>query len=136
MSTPAVSRPSLSGLVPVAFRDAAFGLLRDRADQAQLAITAPDAARPFVVAQLASGGDSEAERPVLVVAANGREADDLTAELTELLPTGPHGTPVVAQFPSWETLPHERLSPSADTVGQRLAVLSRLADPTVAPLRV
>ena len=32
-------------------------------------------------------------------------------------------------FPSWETLPHERLSPRADTVGRRLAVLRRLAHP-------
>src|SRR5690606_36001011 len=33
------------------------------------------------------------------------------------------------QFPSWETLPHARLSPSADTVGRRLHVLRRLARP-------
>src|SRR5205085_11158484 len=41
----------------------------------------------------------------------------------------------------WETLPHERLSPRADTVGQRLAVLRRLehpsdADPSAGPLSV
>src|SRR5699024_8234012 len=35
----------------------------------------------------------------------------------------------VAHFPSWETLPHERLSPRADTVGERMAVLRRLAHP-------
>jgi transcription-repair coupling factor (superfamily II helicase) len=35
----------------------------------------------------------------------------------------------VAYFPGWETLPHERLSPRSDTVGQRLAVLRRLAHP-------
>ena len=34
-----------------------------------------------------------------------------------------------ALFPSWETLPHERLSPRADTVGRRLATLRRLAHP-------
>ncbi len=33
----------------------------------------------------------------------------------------------VEYFPAWETLPHERLSPRADTVGRRLAVLRRLA---------
>ena len=32
-------------------------------------------------------------------------------------------------FPSWETLPHERLSPGVDTVGARLMVLRRLAHP-------
>ena len=36
---------------------------------------------------------------------------------------------MVAELPSWETLPHERLSPRADTVGRRLAVLRRLAHP-------
>src|SRR6266542_618643 len=34
-----------------------------------------------------------------------------------------------AYFPPWETLPHERLSPRADTSGQRIAVLRRLARP-------
>ena len=34
-----------------------------------------------------------------------------------------------ALFPSWETLPHERLSPGVDTVGARLMVLRRLAHP-------
>src|SRR5690606_37043272 len=41
--------------------------------------------------------------------------------------------------PSWETLPHERPSPGADTVGRRLAVMRRLAHPedrVFPPLRV
>ncbi|GMA40681.1 transcription-repair-coupling factor [Mobilicoccus caccae] len=38
----------------------------------------------------------------------------------------------IADFPSWETLPHERLSPRSDTVGRRLAVLRRLAHPDTA----
>src|SRR5690606_39249642 len=42
----------------------------------------------------------------------------------------------VATYPSWETLPHERLSPRSDTVGRRLAVLRRLAHPGDDPLRV
>ena len=72
--------------------------------------------------------------PLLVVTATGREADDLTAELR-----GVFGD-AVAMFPSWETLPHERLSPGVDTVGARLMVLRRLAHPDDArlgpPLRV
>ena len=100
----------------------------DRRTEPELNITAPDAARPFVVAAFAE----QDAAPLLVVSANGREADDLTAELAELL-----GDPnAVVQFPSWETLPHERLSPSADTVGRRLAVLHRLAHPEGDPLRV
>src|SRR5256714_13915720 len=47
----------------------------------------------------------------------------------------------VTEYPSWETLPHERLSPRADTVGRRLAVLRRLRhpssdDPMAGPLSV
>ena len=43
----------------------------------------------------------------------------------------------VAEFPAWETLPHERLSPRSDTVGRRLDVLRRLAGKdTERPLRV
>ncbi|QHN25630.1 transcription-repair coupling factor [Gordonia pseudamarae] len=123
-----MSTPALHGLAALTCSDKAFAGLVARRAQPELDITAPDAARPFVVAALA---DHEAA-PLLVVSANGREADDLTAELAELL-----GDPrAVAQFPSWETLPHERLSPSADTVGQRLAVLHRLAHPEGDPLRV
>ncbi len=43
----------------------------------------------------------------------------------------------IAVFPAWETLPHERLSPSSDTVGRRMAVLRRLAHPNEeAPISV
>ncbi len=122
------SSPALSGLAAVTCSDSSLAALADRRDTDRLDITAPDAARPFVVTALAQATPA----PLLVVSANGREADDLTAELRELL----DDPASVAQFPSWETLPHERLSPSADTVGQRLAVLHRLAVPGDHPLRV
>ncbi len=63
-------------------------------------LIAPAALRPFGVAALAR------TRPVLAVTATGREAEDLAAALTGLLPESQ-----VAVFPAWETLPHERLSP-------------------------
>ena len=133
-----VSTPSaLQGLAALACTDTAITGLLSRRGERSVTITAPDAARPFVVAGLgaaALSGDAAASEagPLLVVSANGREADDLTTELTELL----DDPSTVAQFPSWETLPHERLSPSADTVGQRLAVLHRLAHPGKHPLRI
>ena len=69
-----------------------------------------------------------------MVTATGREADDLTAELRAV-----HGA-AAALFPSWETLPHERLSPGVDTVGARMMLLRRLAHPDDArlgpPIRV
>src|SRR5215471_13434640 len=89
-------------------------------------IVAPPALRPLLVAALAAGtaGGRGPGRFVLAVTATAREADDLTAALGAFLP--PH---TVACFPGWETLPHERLSPRSDTVGQRIAVLRRLAHP-------
>jgi transcription-repair coupling factor (superfamily II helicase) len=38
---------------------------------------------------------------------------------------------MIVEFPAWETLPHERLSPSAETVGKRLAALRHLRDWTI-----
>ena len=68
----------------------------------------------------------------LVVTATTREAEDLARALADHLPQGS-----VAVFPSWETLPHERLSPRSDTVGERLTVLRRLTHPDGdTPLRV
>ncbi|MBO0849470.1 MAG: transcription-repair coupling factor, partial [Pseudonocardia sp.] len=58
----------------------------------------------------------------LAVCATEREAEDLGTALTELIGAG-----AVAVLPSWETLPHERLSPRSDTVGRRIALFHRLA---------
>ena len=86
-----------------------------------LDVTAPEALRPFVTAGLVRAG-----RSVLAVTATAREAEDLVAHLGDLLDPDR-----VAYYPSWETLPHERLSPRSDTVGRRLAVLRRLLHPGV-----
>jgi transcription-repair coupling factor (superfamily II helicase) len=100
-------------------------------------LVAPSALRPLLVAALANGTVGGHGRFVLAVTATAREAEDLTAALGGFLP--PH---TVAVFPGWETLPHERLSPRSDTVGERIAVLRRLAHPGAAgdlvggPLRV
>ncbi|WP_244242519.1 transcription-repair coupling factor [Nocardioides seonyuensis] len=95
-----------------------------------LDLTGPAAVRPFVVRGLVERG-----RTVLVVTATSRDAEDLVEELSDLVDPA-----LVAHYPSWETLPHERLSPRSDTVGRRLAVLRRLKhpgdDPSNGPLRV
>lgn len=84
-----------------------------------LDLTGPEAMRPYVVAGLVAAG-----RTVLAVTATSREAEDLVEALGDVVdPAG------VAYYPSWETLPHERLSPRSDTVGRRLAVLRRLRHP-------
>ncbi|KAA1429997.1 transcription-repair coupling factor [Mycolicibacter arupensis] len=120
----------IAGLVDLALSAPAFLELIERAggSLAELTLVGPVGARPFTAAALARN------TPLLVVTATGHEADDLTAELR-----GVYGD-AVALFPSWETLPHERLSPGVDTVGARLLLLRRLACPDDArlgpPLRV
>ncbi len=109
----------IAGLVDLALRDPSLqDVTRRAADRpADLALVGPASARLFAACALAQAG------PLLVVTATGREADDLTAELRGVFGDS------AAMFPSWETLPHERLSPGVDTVGERLMVLRRMANP-------
>ncbi|WP_405030484.1 transcription-repair coupling factor [Nocardioides bizhenqiangii] len=86
-------------------------------------LTGPEPLRPFIVAGLARTG-----RPVLAVTATTREAEQLVAELGDMI-----DPETIGYYPSWETLPHERLSPRSDTVGRRLAVLRRLCHPGTEP---
>ncbi|MGD0246040.1 MAG: transcription-repair coupling factor [Streptosporangiaceae bacterium] len=90
-------------------------------------LVAPPTLRPMLAAALARGSDPAAPGFVLAVTATAREAEDLAAGLGSFL-----SPDSVAFFPGWETLPHERLSPRSDTVGQRIAVLRRLAHPAPA----
>jgi transcription-repair coupling factor (superfamily II helicase) len=87
-------------------------------------LVAPPTLRPVLAAALTRRTSAGSARFVLAVTATAREAEDLAAGLGSFLPPGS-----VAAFPGWETLPHERLSPRSDTVGQRIAVLRRLAHP-------
>ncbi len=129
---------SLTGLLDAVVRDPALAeAVQAAADghRPHVDLVGPTAARPFAVAALAR----DTKRPVLAVTATGREAEDLAAALRSLMPAGEEHR--VVEFPSWETLPHERLSPRSDTVGRRLAVLRRLAhprqdDPTAGPVSV
>ncbi len=58
------------------------------------------------------------DRPILLVTSSSRRADELTAELETYLGVG-----YVLNFPPWETLPHERLSPKSDTIAARYKTL-------------
>jgi transcription-repair coupling factor (superfamily II helicase) len=130
----------LTGLLRAALGDPALASAADLARRGgaaaeQVDVTAPSASRPLLVAAMAAIGDGGG-RPVLVVTATSREAEDLVSALGDLLPANE-----VAVYPAWETLPHERLSPRSDTVGRRLGVLRRLAhpdptDPARGPVRV
>jgi transcription-repair coupling factor (superfamily II helicase) len=134
---------TLTGLLDVVARDTALVEAVEAAatgHRRHLDLVGPAAARPFAIAvlarSLAAHAQRERGRPVLAVTATGREAEDLAAALRSLLPADS-----VAEFPAWETLPHERLSPRSDTVGRRLAVLRRIVhpradDPAAGPVQV
>ncbi len=121
MTAPGPARPEtpIAGLVELALTAPTLQQLMESTTgiPGELSLVGPASARLFVASALAQQGS------LLVVTATGREADDLAAELQ-----GVFGD-AVAVFPSWETLPHERLSPGVDTVGTRLMVLRRLAHP-------
>jgi len=91
-------------------------------------IIAPPASYPFLIAVKAE------QSPLLIVTSSSRAAEDLAESLRTL-----HSA--VYEFPAWETLPHERLSPRSDTVAQRLATLYALQTPhrdnpiVIAPIR-
>lgn len=131
----------LAGLFGALLQDQAIAAAttsaaRTGADRTEdLEISLPDGARAPLVALLAGAGGDPAglaspatglSRPatLLLVTATSRESEDLAADLAAWMDPA-----AVAHFPSWETLPHERLSPRSDTVGTRLAILRRLAHP-------
>ena len=91
-------------------------------------VTVGAALRAYAIALLAGTA------PLLVVLPRSRDAEQLAGDIGAFL-----GEDAVAVFPAWETLPHERLSPQAATVGARLEVLDRLRTGTVrvvvAPVR-
>jgi len=58
--------------------------------------------------------------PVVAVPTRA-EAERLTHDLAQFLPSDE-----IEEFPAWETLPFERVSPSVETMGRRLRVMWRL----------
>ncbi|MFD4422681.1 transcription-repair coupling factor [Agromyces sp. NPDC058484] len=60
---------------------------------------------------------------LLVITATSREGESVRSSIAPYL----EGAEIL-EFPAWETLPHERLSPSAETVGRRLYALRRMQD--------
>jgi transcription-repair coupling factor (superfamily II helicase) len=59
--------------------------------------------------------------PILIVTTSTRAANELTEELISY-----EGSNCVVNFPAWETLPHERLSPKSDTVTARFKALNNV----------
>ncbi|MFS0867012.1 transcription-repair coupling factor [Microbacterium sp. 179-B 1A2 NHS] len=84
-------------------------------------VTGVDA--PLLAGLLESRRAAGRPAALLLIAPTGRRAESVGAALQCLLPEAS-----VLHLPAWETLPHERLSPSAETVGRRLDVLRRAAE--------
>jgi transcription-repair coupling factor (superfamily II helicase) len=68
-------------------------------------------------------GDPAVPASLFAITATGRESESLRASLAAVAPDAE-----IVEFPAWETLPHERLSPSAEIVGKRLRALRRLKE--------
>ncbi len=78
---------------------------------------------PLLAGLLARRAQSGLPQALLVITATGRESESVRAALASVVPNAE-----IIEFPAWETLPHERLSPSAEIVGKRLLALHRLAE--------
>src|SRR5690606_13643696 len=74
---------------------------------------------PLLAALLNARGGAQA---LFAIVATGRDSESLHAALASTIPDAE-----ILEFPAWETLPHERLSPSAETVGRRIHALRRMA---------
>ncbi|WP_098469433.1 transcription-repair coupling factor [Serinibacter salmoneus] len=112
----------LTGLLSALAHDPSIDpTLRALAQRRACEVIAPVGARPALIAQLALAPQAP---QIVVLTATGREAESLVAALGAYLPAES-----LAALPAWETLPHERLSPRADTVATRLAVMRRLTHP-------
>ena len=100
--------PKLRGLVSLSETS------RSAIDSGAETIVTTSSSIPFLIAHQA------AQHPILVVTHSSKRATELAAELGEIIEG-------IWEFPAWETLPHERLSPNSDTVAKRISTLMNIA---------
>lgn len=102
----------------------AFEAIDEKLENSKLEIVAPAGAQNWVLAAIYELRRAKRlPNQHLAVVSSGKEAEELVDYLRLVAPEVE-----VLEFVSWETLPHERLSPSPETVGKRLATLHRLAE--------
>ncbi|WP_354593620.1 transcription-repair coupling factor [Frigoribacterium sp. PvP054] len=109
----------LAGLIKALSRASTFSGALDRAARST-DFSVVDGLRVPLLAGLLDR--RQGPQAMLVVTATGRESEAVRGSLASYLPEAE-----IIEFPAWETLPHERLSPSAETVGRRIHALRRLA---------
>ncbi|KPG79417.1 transcription-repair coupling factor [Frigoribacterium sp. RIT-PI-h] len=109
----------LAGLIQALSRASPFSAALDRAARTPdfSVVAGPRAPLPAGLLDRREGPQA-----MLAATATGRESEAVRGSLDSYLPEAE-----VIEFPAWETLPHERLSPSAETVGKRIHALRRLA---------
>jgi len=111
----------LQGLIAALSRastfDNALGHARKDAD-----FSLSEGLRAPLLAGLLDARPPEA-RALFVITATGRESEALRENLACFATDAE-----IIEFPAWETLPHERLSPGAEIVGRRLLALRRMRE--------
>src|SRR6478735_8813040 len=78
---------------------------------------------PLLAGLLDRRATERGAQAAFVITATSREAEALEASIAAYAPGA-----TVLDFPAWETLPHERLSPSAEIVGRRIEALRTLRE--------
>ena len=132
-ATPAVppvapTAGALSGLLDQldhdrSFHDLSHGLVdvpANEGSEPMLNVEAVPGIRPALAAATAQ------RVPVVVIVPSGRESQEAVEAIRSWYDGDPQD---IAELEAWETLPHERLSPRADTVASRMAVFRRLTHP-------
>ncbi|MEC5183690.1 transcription-repair coupling factor (superfamily II helicase) [Cryobacterium sp. MP_3.1] len=113
----------LQGLIPALSRASTFdAALAFAARDADFSLTEGLRA-PLLAALLEQRDRLDKGRALLIITATGRESEALRENLGCFSDDAE-----IVEFPAWETLPHERLSPSAEIVGRRLYALRRMRD--------
>ncbi|KFJ02609.1 transcription-repair coupling factor [Bifidobacterium thermacidophilum subsp. thermacidophilum] len=119
---------ALSGLLDQldhdrSFHDLSHGLVdvpANEGSEPMLNVEAVPGIRPALAAATAQ------RVPVVVIVPSGRESQETVEAIRSWYDGDPQD---IAELEAWETLPHERLSPRADTVASRMAVFRRLTHP-------
>ncbi|MEJ3403723.1 transcription-repair coupling factor [Rathayibacter sp. YIM 133350] len=111
----------LQGLVSALSRASTFQSALDSASR-DADFSLPEGLNPPLLAGLLERRTGDrGPQAALIITATSREAEALETSLSAYLPDA-----VILDFPAWETLPHERLSPSAEIVGRRIETLMAL----------
>ena len=116
------STAPLSSLTDIARTEPGIEAIAGKRD-AVLAV--PEVARATVLAALIN---NTSRRPVIVAAPTGTMAQSIADDLISFL-----GPDAVEFFPSWETLPFERVSPAVFTMGSRMRTMWRLRTANESP---